>query len=163
MQINKTDFDIILNTPVFRGAAESLVRRIVSADDCIEQSFKKGDTVELTLGKAQNAPKALRPYAEQADTTAQKAAQTEPEDSELTPTLRDEQKMRQRQDSAARNNHNARVSANGNKKKTTDTPAKPAPKPAQKSKAAATQPKKTATTQKAGPAKASNNGSKKKA
>ena len=125
--------------------------------------FKKGDTVELTLGKAQNAPKALRPYAEQADTTAQKAAQTEPEDSELTPTLRDEQKMRQRQDSAARNNHNARVSANGNKKKTTDTPAKPAPKPAQKSKAAATQPKKTATTQKAGPAKASNNGSKKKA
>ena len=45
MQINKTDFDIILNTPVFRGAAESLVRRIVSADDCIEQSFKKGDTV----------------------------------------------------------------------------------------------------------------------
>lgn len=45
MQINKTDFDIILNTPVFRGAAESLVRRILSADDCIEQSFKKGDTV----------------------------------------------------------------------------------------------------------------------
>lgn len=45
VQIEKSDIEVILSTPVFKGIPDSLMRKIVSADDCTERRFCKGDTV----------------------------------------------------------------------------------------------------------------------
>ena len=59
------------------------------------EKFERGQTILLLLGNVEDIPKAERSDTLKADTTKVAKKREEPEDSELTPTLHDERKLKQ--------------------------------------------------------------------
>ena len=91
------------------------------------EKFERGQTILLLLGNVEDIPKAERADTLKADTAKVAKKREEPEDSELTPTLHDERKLKQAE-----------------KEKKKKEPEAPAPKkkeaPAPEKKKAATPP-----------------------
>ncbi|MCI7273923.1 PASTA domain-containing protein [bacterium] len=59
------------------------------------KALEPGQEIELVLGNPEVVPKAERPDSVKADTTKAEKSRQEPEDSELTPTLHEEKKLKQ--------------------------------------------------------------------
>ena len=61
------------------------------------KAFKPGEEIELILGNPEDVPKAERQDSLKTDTTKTEKSKQEPEDSELTPTLHEEKKLKQQE------------------------------------------------------------------
>ena len=61
------------------------------------KALEPGQEIELVLGNPEVVPKAERPDSVKADTTKAEKPRQEPEDSELTPTLHEEKKLKQQE------------------------------------------------------------------